>query len=162
MAEAPHFASWAVVLRAEAQGSVRENLLGTDIHYNLTPSDMVHLRQGLRFTAELFFAAGARAVITRVHGLPERLCHVEEAKLLEQGPDDPSAYQLSATHLFGTARMSVHKNNGVVGTDFAVHDTQNLFVIDSSVFPTNIGVNPQHPIMAIAMHAAHQIAARNE
>jgi choline dehydrogenase-like flavoprotein len=31
-------------------------------------------------------------------------------------------------------------------------------VIDSSLFPTNLGVNPQLAIMGIAMHAARQIA----
>ncbi|MCA1554679.1 MAG: GMC family oxidoreductase [Chloroflexi bacterium] len=47
----------------------------------------------------------------------------------------------------------------MVGTDFRVHGTQNLYVVDSSLFPTNLGVNPQHPIMGVAMHAAQQIAA---
>jgi choline dehydrogenase-like flavoprotein len=32
-------------------------------------------------------------------------------------------------------------------------------VIDSSVFPTNTGVNPQHAIMGVAMHAAKKLAA---
>ena len=62
------------------------------------------------------------------------------------------------THLFGTARMSVRPSEGVVGTDFTVHGTRGFYVIDSSIFPTNLGVNPQNPIMGIAMHAAKQMA----
>jgi choline dehydrogenase-like flavoprotein len=161
MAEASHMASWGVEIRAEAQGSIREGLFGTDIKYDLTARDMAHLRQGLRFTAELFFAAGAREVITGIHGLPERLHSVADAKLLERGPDDPAAYSFLTSHLFGTARMSVAEKDGVVGTDLHVHGTKNFYVIDSSVFPTNLGVNPQHTIMGIAMHAAHRIAGRN-
>jgi choline dehydrogenase-like flavoprotein len=57
--------------------------------------------------------------------------------------------------------MSVRPGDGVVGTDFAVHGAKNFYVIDSSVFPTNLGVNPQHAIMGIAMHAAKRIAATN-
>jgi choline dehydrogenase-like flavoprotein len=62
------------------------------------------------------------------------------------------------THLFGTARMSARSEDGVVGPDFAVHGTQGLYVVDSSAFPTNLGVNPQHTIMAVAMHAARCIS----
>ena len=62
------------------------------------------------------------------------------------------------THLFGTARMSLRAGDGVVGPDFAVHGTRNLFVVDSSVFPTNLGVNPQLTIMGMAMLAANRIA----
>jgi choline dehydrogenase-like flavoprotein len=150
-----------VQLRAEAHGSVRTGRFGTDIQLDLTPGDMRHLRQGLRFTAELLFAAGARAVLPGVHGLPERLTSPDQVRLLENGPLDPACYALALTHLFGTARMSVRPADGVVGTDFAVHGTRNCYVIDSSIFPTNLGVNPQHTIMAIAMHAAWQMADRS-
>jgi choline dehydrogenase-like flavoprotein len=62
--------------------------------------------------------------------------------------------------MFGTARMGVTPKHGVVDTDFTVHGTENLYVVDSSVFPTNTGVNPQHPIMGIAMHAAKRLAEK--
>jgi len=159
MALSAYTAIWAVQLRAYAQGSVREGLFGTDIRFDLTPQDTINLRKGLQFTAELLFAAGAREVITGIHGMPERLTSPDQARLLETGPDDPACYTFTMSHLFGTARMSVRPADGVVGTDFAVHGTQGLYVIDSSIFPTNLGVNPQLPIMGIAMHAAKKIAA---
>lgn len=159
MAEAPHMASWGVEIRAEAQGSIHEGFAGTEVKYDLTPRDVTRLRRGLRFTAELFFAAGARQVLSGIHGLPERLASVDEAKLLEDGPDDPAAYSFLTSHLFGTARMSRDSKYGVVGPAFEVHGTRNFYVIDSSIFPTNLGVNPQHSIMGVAMHAAHRIAA---
>jgi choline dehydrogenase-like flavoprotein len=49
---------------------------------------------------------------------------------------------------------------GVVGPDFAVHGIDNLFAVDSSVFPTNTGVNPRRSIMGLAMHAANGIRDR--
>jgi choline dehydrogenase-like flavoprotein len=159
MALADHMAIWAVDLRAYAEGSVREGRFGTDIRFDLTPQDMVNLRKGLSFTAELLFAAGAREVITGIYGMPERLTGPDQARLLESGPDDPACYSFALTHLFGTARMSVQPTDGVVGTDFSVHGTKGLYVIDSSIFPTNLGVNPQLAIMGIAMHAAKRIAA---
>jgi choline dehydrogenase-like flavoprotein len=158
MAEAGHMAAWAVVLRAFTQGSVRKRLMGTEIRYELTPADIHNLRQGIYTTAELLFAANARAVLPGIHGLPERLTSPDQLRLLAEAPDDPACYSLALTHLFGTVRMSQHPSDGVVGTDFAVHGTRGCYVIDSSIFPTNLGVNPQHTIMAIAMHAAGQIA----
>jgi choline dehydrogenase-like flavoprotein len=160
IAQAGHLALWAVQLRAHAEGAVRRGLNGTDIRFELEPRDVDNLRRGLCFTAELLFAAGAREVITGVHGLPERLTRPDQVQLLESGPRDSACYSLALTHLFGTARMSVRPRDGVVGPDFAVHGTRGCYVIDSSVFPTNLGVNPQHTIMAIAMHAAGQIAQR--
>jgi choline dehydrogenase-like flavoprotein len=159
-AELGHMALWAVALRAYAQGSVREGPFGTTIRYDLNPQDMRNLRRGLRLTAELLFAAGAREVIPAIHGLPARLTGPDQARLLEDGPADPACYTFALTHLFGTARMSPQPAGGVVGTDFAVHGRPGLYVVDSSIFPTNLGVNPQLAIMGIAMHAAKQIAAR--
>ena len=48
---------------------------------------------------------------------------------------------------------------GVTAPDFTVHGTRGLRVVDSSVFPTNTGVNPQHAIMGVAMHLAKKLAA---
>jgi choline dehydrogenase-like flavoprotein len=45
-----------------------------------------------------------------------------------------------------------------VGWDGAVHGTQRLWVVDASIIPGNLGVNPQHTIMALAMELAHKLA----
>jgi choline dehydrogenase-like flavoprotein len=160
MAEAGHMAVWAVQLWASAQGSVSKGLLGTEIRYEPNSSDIENLRQGIYSAAKLLFAAGAQAVLPGIHGLPDRLTSPDQLRQIESGPSDPASYSLALTHLFGTARMSPWPSAGVVGADFAVHGTQNCYVIDSSIFPTNLGTNPQHTIMAVAMHAAGQISKR--
>ena len=152
-------AMWAIALRAYAHGEVRDGILGTSIRFDLERRDIEHLRPALRFTAEMLFEAGAREVITGVHGLPERIASPDDARVFEQGPLDPAAYVFSMSHLFGTARMSLRSQDGVVGPDFAVHGRRGLYVVDSSVFPTNLGVNPQLTIMAVAMHAAERLAS---
>jgi choline dehydrogenase-like flavoprotein len=45
-----------------------------------------------------------------------------------------------------------------VRPDLRVHDVEGLYVMDASVFPTNLGVNPQHSIMALAWRAAERLA----
>jgi choline dehydrogenase-like flavoprotein len=55
--------------------------------------------------------------------------------------------------------MGVDPRSSVVGPDFQTHEAAGLYVVDSSVFPTNLGVNPQHSIMAMSRLAATGIVA---
>jgi len=48
----------------------------------------------------------------------------------------------------------------VVGRELEVHELPGLYVFDSSVFPSNIGVSPQHTICAVSWLAAERLAAR--
>jgi choline dehydrogenase-like flavoprotein len=74
-------------------------------------------------------------------------------------PADPRHFSFISTHLFGTARMGLDPRASVVGPDFQSHEVRGLYVVDSSVFPTNLGVNPQHSIMAMSRLAATRLAA---
>ena len=155
MAELPRSAVWVLPLRAYGQGSVGRS---GSLTFKLDPRDLPNLRRGLRRAAELMFEVGANAVVCPVHGLPARL-RPSETALIESATDDAAAYPLVMSHLFGTARMSVDPAAGVVGADFRVHGTENLYVVDSSVFPTNLGVNPQLAIMALARLAAERLVS---
>jgi choline dehydrogenase-like flavoprotein len=158
--EARRMAVWDVDLRAEAEGTVHDRQLGpwrgTCIRYTPSSRDMARLGAALHFTAQMLFAAGAREVLPGVYGRPERIRRAEELAP-DSSPGDARAYSLVASHLFGTARMAAAAEAGVVGTDFTVHGKRGLYVADSSIFPTNIGVNPQLSIMAVAMHAAKTV-----
>jgi choline dehydrogenase-like flavoprotein len=54
--------------------------------------------------------------------------------------------------------MGTERSRSVVGPDFQHHAVRGLYVADSSVFPGNLGVNPQLPIMTLASIAALSIA----
>ena len=156
MARSEFAASWAIALQARAEGRVGERFGRTSIEFTIGPRDVDDLRRALRRIAELFFAAGARSIMPAVRGLPDEI-RSDELDLLDQAPTDPGAYSFVLSHLFGTARMDPRPTGGVVATDFSVHGRRGVYVIDSSIFPTNLGVNPQHTIMAIAMHATQRI-----
>ena len=155
-----HLALWAVAVRMDAEGSVRPSLLmGDSVRYTPTERDLWRLREGMRKTAELHFLAGATEVLPGVYGMPERLRSVDELGAFDQAPLDPRAYQLVATHLFGTCRAGVDPRTSVVDPRLQVHGVPGLYVMDASVFPSNTGVNPQHSIMAVATVAAERLAA---
>lgn len=158
LADSGHLAIWGVQVRAEAHGSVRPRLLGgTRIEYDMTDADVRRLKLGIRRLVELMFAAGAREVLPGVHGLPARIRSVDELAPLERLPDDPRLFHCIAAHLFGTALMGGSSFSSVVGPDFQAHDLPGLYVVDSSVFPTNLGVNPQHSISALAWLATERM-----
>lgn len=156
MSEFAHAAVWVLPLRSLAEGAVGIGRRERSIRFSLDARDLPNLRRGLRRAADLLFAAGAREVVLPVHGLPHRLRPGQSA-LIETAGRDASAFPLALSHLFGTARMSRQAGAGVVAPDFRVHGTENLYVVDASVFPTNLGVNPQLAIMALARIAAARI-----
>jgi choline dehydrogenase-like flavoprotein len=153
-------AVWVAQVRAEAEGTVRPGFGGADrVRYTMTERDIEHARKALVTIAHLLFDAGAREVWPGVFGVPATLRSRDDVKLLADGPLDPRAYSCVATHLFGAARMGPDPRTSVVGLDFSTHAVSRLYVVDSSVFPTNLGVNPQHSIMALSRLAATRVAA---
>jgi len=155
-----HLAVWGVQVRAEAVGSVRAGLFGgTHIEYDMTDADIRVLKLGIRRLTEMMFAAGAREVLPGVHGLPPSIRSVDELEPMFRMPDDPRLFHTIAAHLFGTALMGGSAFNSVVDPTFQTHDLQGLYVVDSSVFPTNMGVNPQHTISALAWLAAERLSS---
>ena len=68
-----------------------------------------------------------------------------------------SAHPIGGYHHMGGLRMSAAPKHGVVDADCRVHNSPNLFVAGSSVFPTGGWANPTITIMALALRLAHHI-----
>jgi choline dehydrogenase-like flavoprotein len=152
-------AVWAVVVRAEAEGTIRPAWGGGDkAKINLAPIDLERTRRGTAILARMMFEAGAREVWPGVFGLPTVITSIDQVRLIDEAPLDSRAWSLITSHLFGAARMGPEPSASVVGPDFQTHEVKGLYVVDSSVFPTNLGVNPQHSIMAMSRLAATRLA----
>ncbi|MBK9073207.1 MAG: GMC family oxidoreductase [Myxococcales bacterium] len=161
LTELNRYAVAGAAIHAEARGSVRRGLAGrASVRYSLTNADVRKVRLGVRRLGEVMLAAGAREVYPGVAGFdavvsdPRRM-----AQLTDEGSLNPKAYAMSMTHLFGTARMGSDPATSVVRPDFRHHTTPGLYIADSSVFPGNLGVNPQIAIMAMAAVMAASLAA---
>ncbi len=159
LAEFERMAIWGVQVRARAHGRVRPGAFGkAAIDYDMTDADVQTLKLGIRRLCEILFAAGAREVMPGVHGLPDRVASMDPLDRLAELPDDPRLFHCIAAHLFGTAVLGRSGQSSVVDPTLQAHDLPGLFVTDSSVFPTNLGVNLQHSISAISWLAAERIA----
>lgn len=160
IADYGHVAIWGVQVRARAHGRVRRDLFGaTRISYDMTDEDIQVLKVGVKRLVDMMFAAGAREVLPGVHGLPDRIGSPKQIDPIFDLPNDPRYFHCIAAHLFGTAKLGAGASSSVVDLNLEAHDLPGLFVTDSSVFPTNMGVNPQHTISAVSWLAAERIAA---
>ena len=55
--------------------------------------------------------------------------------------------------------MGDNPNEAVVNADARSHDIPNLYVMDNSIFPTALSVNPALTIMALSLRAADRFIA---
>ena len=67
---------------------------------------------------------------------------------------------IGSCHNMGTARMSARPEDGVTNAFGQVHEIDNLFVADGSVFPSSGAPNPTLTIVALAIRQAEHIAER--
>jgi len=67
----------------------------------------------------------------------------------------------TTAHILGGACMGKTENEGVVNKNFEVFNYPNLYVIDGSVIPTNLGVNPSLTITALAEYAMSKFPPKN-
>ena len=148
-------------IRAEATGSVKPKANGkVKVSYRPTQSDFVRLRKGVGVFGEIMLAAGAERVSLGIEGWHDVTTHDEIERFKTEGPTDASSYEMIISHMFGTCRMGSDPATNVVGPNFEHHKVNRLFVADSSVFPTNTGVNPQISIIGLAMQCARSILER--
>lgn len=160
IADLAHWLDWGVAVRAEARGRVRSVCGRTVVTYSPTVADVRQFRRGLRVAGDMMLAAGAEALIPSLRGFAPRPRTARDLAEFEQcGPRSASAFTAAITHMFGTCRMGSDPAANVVRPDFRHHAVESLYIADSSVFPTNLGVNPQIPIMAMATLCARRILA---
>ncbi|MSP55050.1 MAG: GMC family oxidoreductase [Myxococcales bacterium] len=149
-----HIAMWVHALRARSVGRVDVGWTGRPVvRFGLDEADMRRFREGMWRVAQLHFAAGAREVIPGIVGLPYSL-GPKEVDAIATGPLDPRNYVAILSHLFGGCTMGADPSRSVCDGDGRVHGRDRLWVADASLMPDNIGVNPQHTIMAMAMEVA--------
>jgi len=104
----------------------------------------------------LSFEAGAKKVlIAGAQGI--ELSSLNELNKLDDLQITASGLFLGAPHPGGGCRMGEDQRNSVVNFKHQVHGWHNLFVADSSVFPSSSSLDPSLSIMAFSYIAAEHI-----
>jgi cholesterol oxidase len=71
------------------------------------------------------------------------------------------AFGLSSTaHILGGCPMGQDAKHGVVDENFRAHGYPNFYILDGSIMPCNLGVNPSLTITALSEYAMDQIPSK--
>lgn len=107
---------------------------GVTVRYRLSANSKKLLSHGLRSAKSVLTAAGAR----EVNGF---------APVSDTG-----------WHTMGTARMGMNSKDSVVDDCGRIHGVDNVYIVDSSIFPSSSSVNPANTVQAVALYLAEKIA----
>ncbi|KAK6079302.1 Long-chain-alcohol oxidase FAO2-like protein 2 [Seiridium cupressi] len=142
------------------------------IDYTPSDFDRAHTLTGVIALARLCYLEGAQEIFALLPG-SRPFVRSKSAKSNGNDTDDPDFVAWLASlgqagnkppltpfgsaHQMGTCRMSRSELDGVVDPNGRVWDTEDLYVADSSVFPSASGVNPMITVMATADYIANRI-----
>lgn len=130
------------------------------LDYAIAPKIWSAFREAQKIIAKLQFATGAKRVFT-FHDPLFEMKTVADVDGIDRLPYKPYSMPVFSAHVMGGAGMSDDPKLGVVRSeDLRHHQVANLHVVDGSVFPTGLGVNPQETIYGVARLAATRIAAQ--
>jgi choline dehydrogenase-like flavoprotein len=138
--------------RVEVNGDGRARL-----HYPMHPSLRQAAVSAIRDMARLQLAAGAREVVT-LHETPIVIRSEADLARIAEAPFGPNLHTMFSAHQMGGSAMGEDPARSVVDSRGRHHAIENLWIVDGSIFPTSLGVNPQLSIYAHARLFATEIA----
>jgi choline dehydrogenase-like flavoprotein len=160
LAEYPHLAALSPMVHDLDPGRVNvAGDFGLDLDYTLSERDAAQLHLGLRESARLLLAAGAEKVyVPRARTVEiTRLADVDAAfAAFRIRPYDTD---VTAVHPMGSVWMGDDATRACVDSTGRYHHLDNLFVADTSLYPSSIGGPPQITAYTLGTHVGRQIAA---
>ncbi len=137
----------------------------TVLQYALSDADKDRFRVGVAIGIRMMFLAGAKTVIIptneNVLGLPDfdpmvgaYLTDITQADTVQQNIEFvPNRTILTSAHLQASNKMGP-KDKGVVSLNHRLwaangEEVPNVYVMDSSIFPTSVGANPMQSLYSI-------------
>lgn len=158
----PHVAAAAVLLHDETDGRVTA-ARGSGLpvaDYWPNAGDMAELRRGIRSAAQLYLAAGAEQVTLPYADVPEVRSEKELDAALKRARPEPHRLFLNAVHPQASCPLGDDQKRSATDPFGEVWGERGIFIADTSIFPTSVGVPPQVTTMALATAVADRVAER--
>jgi choline dehydrogenase-like flavoprotein len=129
-----------------------------ELRYAIRPEIWEALREGCRALARVHLAAGAEVVFSP-HEPPVEIQREADLRKLDDAPWIQNRVGLLSVHQMGGCALGSDPESSVVTPELMLNAHENVYVVDGSVFPTSLGVNPQLTIFALAHWAAEHLAS---
>lgn len=162
MSNYPRMAAALLLVPDGPNGSVRVDASGRlFIDYEMPAEQKQRYREAAKAAARVYLAAGAKAV----HVPASRPIVVRS--LAELGAIDaldlrPASVPFVSAHQQGTVRFAPSAKDGGASPDGQVYGTRDVYVFDSSGFPSSASSHTMTPIITVARMLARQLAARGK
>jgi choline dehydrogenase-like flavoprotein len=177
---APHLAVFGGMIHDDAGGRVHapsslpgllSRLLSREplCTYKMSRRDRAAASKLLRILGETFLAAGAREVFLPILGKisqpgvrqgPHGGFDADSLARLDLDHIPASQLECASQHPLGTCRMGLSRDDAVVDDRGQVFGLRELYVVDSGVLPSSLGVNPQLSVMAMATRLSQRMRER--
>jgi choline dehydrogenase-like flavoprotein len=143
----------------EPGGTVRLRDDGSpELDYRLNGRLEDGLKRAYLSMAELQFAAGAESVLPQHTEAQPYRSWPEAREGISQLAMAAHHAGLFSAHVMGGCAMGQNTKQAVVDSRGRHHQVEGLSVLDGSLFPTSLGVNPQLTIFALASKLATELA----
>ncbi len=129
---------------------------GRQVHYPYGALTRQVLKDSVAKQLEMLFAMGARKAVISGHQAM-MFNSMDDMAQLDDLATGGGGLIMASPHPGGGCRMGDDPAQSVVGSDHRVHGYDNLFVSDSSVFPTSSALDPSLSIMAFSHMAANHV-----
>jgi len=136
------------------------------VHYKLGSKDWEHLKIGIEAGIKMLAAAGCDEFLyfsgdSKPVVIPEEEISKTNSKFTAPSVENylkqvrKMKYRVSqdvigSAHQMGTCRVGTSPSNSAVNQSGKVWEVNNLYVADTSVFPTALGINPMVTVESIA------------
>jgi len=128
------------------------------LDYPLTPTLFDGLRHALLRMAEAQFAVGVRwQMPLHMDAKPVRSWQAAKQQIQNLAPT-VGRWQVLSAHVMGGMGMAASPDKGVTDEWGRIFGAESLRVIDGSLFPTSLGVNPQLTIYTLATKLSRRLA----
>lgn len=132
-----------------------------EIIYEVDDGDFEVMKKGLKYNAEILFAAGAQFLYLPTSDRTVIESADDIGRVIDQLKNEPARYRYISFHPQGTCRMGADPSKNVVNPYGETHDVKKLYIADASLLPTSIGYNPSETVYALASYIADQIVESN-
>jgi choline dehydrogenase-like flavoprotein len=160
MARYDHMAASLLLVPDAPSGQVEVSRDGRlTIRYEQRRDHQDRLRHAIETTAKIYLEAGAREVV--VPALPALVIRsAREAGRAREIGFAPASAPLISAHQQGTVRFAAHERDGGADLDGRVHGTRDVYVFDSSGFPTSASSHTMTPIIAASRMLTTKLMSR--